>query len=451
MDSNTHSTQQPPGQDDDLAALTAAVDRLATRRRHGLPDTVRAERLRRLRGLADRIEGYWLQDLADLDACGAAGAEEGLQAVSTAGWLRSRLRMGAGAAHRAVRTARAVFRGPLAATGAALTAGELSPAHAAVLADGTRDLPAPVVAEAEPVLLEAARHLDPRRLRQAVGHLRLVADPDREADRAEQRHARRGLWISPTFEGMVALQGQLDPEAGQTVLAALEPLARPASADDTRSASQRNADALTELARRNLEAGRLPQTGGVRPQLSVVVDLDSLLGRPGAVGGEAGWAGPLDPEACRRLACDGAITRVVVTRQPDQRQARPDGPEGLTGLLRAAMALLPPTLGGAATQPLDVGRASRVVQPAQRTALAVRDGGCVFPGCERPLAWCEAHHLIHWLHGGPTDLTNLALLCRAHHRAVHEGGWRLVRGPDGRFTGTPPHRRHGQRTRHTAA
>ena len=89
------------------------------------------------------------------------------------------------------------------------------------------------------------------------------------------------------------------------------------------------------------------------------------------------------------------------------------------------MRLLPPTLGGAPTQPLEVGRATRVIHPAQRTALAVRDGGCVFPHCQRPLAWCDAHHLRHWLHGGPTDLANLALLCRAHHRAVHEGGWQL--------------------------
>jgi hypothetical protein len=102
------------------------------------------------------------------------------------------------------------------------------------------------------------------------------------------------------------------------------------------------------------------------------------------------------------------------------------------------MALLPPTLGGARCQPLDVGRSTRVVQPAQRSALAVRDRGCVFPGCERPLAWCDAHHLEHWVDGGPTDLANLALLCRAHHRTVHEGGWQLTRGPDGRFTASPP-------------
>jgi HNH endonuclease len=85
------------------------------------------------------------------------------------------------------------------------------------------------------------------------------------------------------------------------------------------------------------------------------------------------------------------------------------------------MALLPPILGGPPRQPLDLGRTTRVISPAQRRALAVRDGGCVVPDCTRPLAWCVGHHLVHWLEGGPTDLANLALLCRAHHRAVHEG------------------------------
>jgi len=173
-----------------------------------------------------------------------------------------------------------------------------------------------------------------------------------------------------------------------------------------------------------------------------MVNLDSLLGDPGSLGGEVGGAGPLAPEGCRRLACDGALTRVLVTRQPTGDRGHSDGHEGLADRLRAAVALLPPVLGGAPTQPLEVGRASRVVGAAQRTALAVRDGGCVFPGCSRPLAWCEAHHLRHWLHGGPTDLANLALVCRAHHRAVHEGGWRLVRLPNGQLTASPPHRRH---------
>jgi len=107
------------------------------------------------------------------------------------------------------------------------------------------------------------------------------------------------------------------------------------------------------------------------------------------------------------------------------------------------MPLLPPALGGARSEPLAVGRATRVVAPAQHTALTVRDGGCRFPGCDRPVAWCDAHHLRHWVHGGPTDLGNLVLLCRAHHHAVHECGWRLHRHPNGEFTATPPpHRKH---------
>src|SRR5918995_3823446 len=375
MDSNTHSPQ-PPNQKpepDWLAALAMVADQLAAQDLNRLPDAVVAERVLGLRQLVDRLEGQWLKELAGVDGRGAAGAEADQQVGSTAAWLRNRLRLGAGTAASAVRTALALFRGPLTATAAALTSGELSPAHAQVVAAGTHELPEHVTVEAEPVLVEAARRLDPTRLRRLLGHLLQLADPN-SADRdRERRHARRGVWLAPTFEGMVAVDGLLEPEAGQLLISALEPLARPDSAEDARSGSQRNADALTELARRHLEAGRLPQAGGVRPQLTVTVDLDSLLGHPGAVGGETGWAGPLDPEACRRLACDGAVTRVIVTRHhPGQHHPGPDqdprgqapsqahdpnakappkthdrrGPDGLAGRLQAATALLPPILGG---------------------------------------------------------------------------------------------------------
>jgi Domain of unknown function (DUF222) len=161
MDSNTHSTGRPAGRTDGLAALTTAVEELAAQDLSGLPDAVRAERVLGLRRLVDRLEGQWLAELATVDARGAAGAEAGVQVGSTAGWLRARLRMGAGAARGCVRTARALFRGPLTATGKALTDGQLSPAHASVLAHGTHDLPHHVTVEAEPVLLDAARRLDP--------------------------------------------------------------------------------------------------------------------------------------------------------------------------------------------------------------------------------------------------------------------------------------------------
>src|ERR671913_707041 len=305
MASNTHSTQPPSQESEWLAALVVVADGLAAQDLDGLSDGVVAERVLGLRELLDRLEGLWLKELAGVDGRGAAGAEADQQIGSTAAWLRNRLRLGAGTAASAVRTAPALFRGPLAATARAVCDGELSPAHAQVLATGTHPLPDQVTVEAEPVLVEAARRLDPPRLRRLLGHLLQLADPN-SADRdRERRYARRGLWLAPTFEGMVAVDGLLEPEAGQTLLAALEPLARPADATDSSSGSQRQADALCELARRHLKGGRLPQAGGVRPQLTVTVDLDSLLGHPGALGGETGWAGPLDPEACRRLAFDG--------------------------------------------------------------------------------------------------------------------------------------------------
>jgi hypothetical protein len=302
MDSNVYSDTRPTG----LGPLAAAVDDLAGQDLAALPDAEAAERVLVLRGLLERLEGQWLRELAAVDARGAAGAEDGVQAVSTAGWL-----------------------------------------------------------------------------------------------------------------------------------------ARPGTADDGRNAAQRRADALTELARRALEGGSLPQTGGVRPQVMVTVELASLLGAAGVPGGEGGWASPLPVETARRLACDAAVTRAVVARDGGHSGSGDDGGDrgGLAGRLRAAVAMLPPALGGAPSRPLDLGRTARVVSAAQRNALAVRDGGCAFPGCDRPVAWCEAHHLRHWLSGGPTDLANLVLLCRAHHRAVHEGGWRIHRHAHGDLKVTPPPRR----------
>jgi hypothetical protein len=118
-------------------------------------------------------------------------------------------------------------------------------------------------------------------------------------------------------------------------------------------------------------------------------------------------SGSFDDESVRRLACDASIRRVVMA-----------GP----------------------SQPLDVGRRTPVVSPALRRAVIVRDGHCRFPGCDRPHSWCDAHHVRHWADGGATSLANLILLCRRHHRLLHEReGFRLAmeegrpvfRRPDG--------------------
>jgi hypothetical protein len=202
---------------DGLAVLTAALDELDGQDLNSLSDAIRAARVPALRRLADRLEGQWLKELAGVDAHGAAGADQDQPARSTASWLRSRLRMGAGTAHGAVRTARALFRGPLPQTAQALVKGEPSVAHAKVVVDGTHHLPDHVTAEAEPVLLEAARRLDPPRLRQAVGFLLEAADPEGADAARQRRHERRGLWLLPTFDGMVAVDGLLEPEAGNTV------------------------------------------------------------------------------------------------------------------------------------------------------------------------------------------------------------------------------------------
>jgi Domain of unknown function (DUF222)/HNH endonuclease len=498
-----------------MEGLAAAIAQLAAEDPDQFGDAPLAEQVLALERLGTQLDAVKLRWLAAVDARGAAGAEAGTQTTSTASWLRASLRMAPGTASQRVRTARALHRGPLPATAAALAAGEVSYQHAAALADATHDLPAARTAEAEPVLVDAARRLDPSRLRRLAAHLRDMVDPDAAEERTRARLDRRGLWLSPTFDGMVALDGLLDPEAGEAARAALTPLARPTGPDDGRSAAQRRADALGELARYALQARKLPDSGGLRPQVTVTADLASLLARHG-VGAAGGWGGILPGETARMLACDAVVTRAIVHRHPEQaggrhattcnRQASPGhgtaqdgngeaspghgtaddrdgrashgtaqdgdgraspghgtaqdgngatrahasrgtGPGGtadqggLAEQLRAAIALLPPPL-GAAVELLDLGRATRVVSPGLRRALAVRDGGCAAVGCDRPPAWTDAHHVEHWLHGGPTSLDNLVLLCRVHHRAVHEGGGHLGRDPtSGRVLLTPPARR----------
>jgi hypothetical protein len=143
-------------------------------------------------------------------------------------------------------------------------------------------------------------------MRRLGNHLREVVDPQGAEERGRRRLERRRLWLSGGADGMLAIQGLLDAECGETLQAALLPLARPAGPDDERSASQRRADALGAVARHALQAGTLPHNGGLRPQVTVTVELASLRATgsqyPAGLGGAAAGAG-----AARRWLCGRGV------------------------------------------------------------------------------------------------------------------------------------------------
>jgi uncharacterized protein DUF222/HNH endonuclease len=170
----------------------------------------------------------------------------------------------------------------------------------------------------------------------------------------------------------------------------------------------RRRNAVRTRSVRSAEATSTPRIGrwspASVPHVTLTVDLETLERRAGRPC-ELDEAGVIGAEAARRLACDATLSRVITA---------------------------------GASEPLDVGRRTPVVPAALRRALVVRDRGCRFPGCDRPPPWCDGHHLVHWADGGETSLSNLVLLCRRHHRAVHErfalelaDGRPVFRRPDG--------------------
>src|SRR5674536_359156 len=382
----------------DAGCLDPMLDRLLAVEVAGLPDSALAADLVGLRVTVSRLESEFARRLVVFDRRAAAG---GPGAVSTAAWLRQACRLSAGEASERVRTAR-VLADDLAVSADALAGGIISYAHARLLASAAGELTAESLPTVEPILVEAARHTDPAGPRALCTQVRTMLDPTGAEEAAALAHDRRHLSISATFAGTVVLDGVLDPEAGATALAALAPLAAPGGADDDRTPAQRRADALVELARRALDGAGLPSVGGERPHIQIRVDYATLLARTGTA--TLDWAGPLSAGAALRLACDATISPVLTA-----------GP----------------------SEVLDLGRSVRLVSPAQRRALVVRDGGCVWPDCDRPPAFTDAHHLRHWVDGGATDLANLALVCRRHHRLVH-AGWTLTHRPDGIWSATPP-------------
>ena len=390
-----------------LAPLARAVAEVGQLEVDLSPPRVLADEVVALFRLIDTLHAAALLRLARVDAHGVAAHDAG---TTTASWLRHRTGLPSGTASDLVRTARDL-RDHLPQTSRALEAGEVTVQHARTIARTARivrdrsddDAKAETVAELEQVMVDVARAVDAGSLVGFSARVRQVADPDGAVRDAERAHQRRWLSTSKTLDGMVALDGLLDPEAGAVVLTALAAVSAPRGADDDRNASQRRADGLVDICGLSLDHGQLGSIGGVRPHLLVTAPLEALV-RPNedaprdsscrAGVAEVAWTGPLLDQTLRRLACDAQVRRVLLD---------------------------------AASMPLDVGRSTRTVPLHLRQALAVRDGGCVAEGCDRPVMWTEAHHVVHWAEGGATSLDNLVLLCRSHHRATHEGGWEFQR------------------------
>jgi hypothetical protein len=236
-----------------------------------------------------------------------------------------------------------------------------------------------------------------------------LADEDLAANREELRHEKRYLEFSTDEDGMVVVRGRLTPEVGAVLRKALEAasdkLFESHGLDEEETFSQRRADAIGVVAEAALAGDLDTGNRGDRYQVVVHTGETATYIEDGA---------DVSAETFLRLYCDSSTVEMK------------HGSEGNV---------------------LDVGRRRRTVPPAIRRALTHRDAGCRFPGCGIP--FCEAHHVRPWSEGGETKLDNMILLCRRHHRTVHEGGWRLAMEPGGRATFVDPGGRYMPEAPHT--
>jgi hypothetical protein len=389
--------------------------------REGSPQDLPLELIEReIEQLAAQINAgnaRWLELVAEFDRREGWG---GTGCRSTAEWVAWRCALTPRSAREHVRVARALPELPL--IGTAFGSGELSYSK-------VRALTRVADHESERDLLELARHATAAQLERMVRAARRVT-----AAEADENHRESYVrWYWDDDDGCLHLDAKLPPEDGAIFLRALEAArdslaqlhderddgsAEPRTAAATtpadggsaeppppaRPAQPTNAESLTAMCDATLARPPTGLTGGERYQLLLHVDAATLAtDSPGAsVSGPGSCAvadGPgISPETARRLGCDASIVAI----------AERDG----------AM--------------VGVGRRTRSIPPSVRRALVRRDGRCQFPGCERH-RFVDAHHVVHWAQGGATELDNLVLLCRHHHRLVHEGGYSLGRGADGRL------------------
>lgn len=399
-----------------VADLQAAVAGLARAQADGSLATGSLVDTAALLRAAESVQGLALVEVAAVDRSKAFLA---VGRASTAGWLGATLTISDAAARARVALSRRLTE-DLQRVGDLLVDGGTTVGHCAAITGGLRGITAEVVADSVPALVTLARTLDPPSLHRELRERALAVSPQLAEEQARRQRQRTGLTASELPDGMVAVHGLLEPEPGQALLAALDAVVhgdRRARAEDgepdDRDAPARRADALASLARHALTCeGLLPRQAGLRPTVHVVVRAETLAGRPGGEPAEfAGSQALLTRQQLLRLSCDADISRVVLDA---------------TGTV------------------LDLGRISRTVTTTQWRALVARDRGCVVKGCRRRHAETEAHHVRHWVLGGPSDLSNYALVCHLHHHQLHEGARRLQHRdgrwltPDGYQAAGPP-------------
>jgi hypothetical protein len=314
---------------------------------------------------------------------------------SCAHWLNWQCGLDMGAAREKVRVAHALEKLPR--VSAAMACGQLSYSK-------VRALTRVACAATEEYFLQIALHGTASHVEKLVRGYRRAQEAE-ELSREAQQHAHRRVSYFHEADGSLILKARLPAELGALVMKALDAAVNDLAASDGPAAhvsaetcvqkmasderpswGARRADALGRIAESFLQHGAETLSAGDRHQIVVHVDAqtlcESVAGRCELEDGPS-----LAAETVRRLACDASTVSVVEDAQGN---------------------------------PLDVGRKTRTIPPAIRRALNARDRGCRFPGCANT-RYVDAHHVQHWAHGGETKLSNLALLCRFHHRQVHEG------------------------------
>jgi len=241
----------------------------------------------------------------------------------------------------------------------------------------------------ESVLVTAAKELAPKELAVAVKYVTDAIDGDRGAGDDQASIDENACYMSFT-NGKLVFNGQCDQLTGKLIVAAVNAeMARDLQAHDERTTPRRRLDALANLCRLPLDHGDLGETHGVRPHLSAVFDVQDIADiTPDIITDIRLQArrNHLSATSLEFLLCDCTFSRIIMNGQ---------------------------------SEILDVGRATDIATPAQWKALIARDRHCQHPGCKRPPSDCQAHHIQHWTHGGPTNLENLQLLCWHHHRQHH--------------------------------